>query len=59
MLGDVLESMQGLAMVEGSTPVTNKWINAGQWEVDIAGQRYPCKVSLAPMYDAKNVKIKA
>jgi len=39
--------------------VTKKWINAGKWEVDIAGKRYPAKASAVPMYDPKNEKIKA
>ena len=51
----------GLAMLEGSNirePLTTKWINAGTWEVDVAGTRYPARASLRPMFDPLNEKIK-
>ena len=46
-------------MVEAAEPITPKWIAAGEWEVDVAGTRYPARASLRPMYDPKNEKIKA
>ena len=50
----------GLAMAETSTgePVNAAYIKSGEWEVDIAGVRYPAAVSLRPMYDPKNLKVK-
>ncbi len=39
--------------------VSKKWIESGVWEVDVAGTRYPARVSLQPMYDPRNVRIKA
>ncbi|MCE1179459.1 MAG: FAD-dependent oxidoreductase [Micrococcales bacterium] len=35
-----------------------EWLRSGDWEVDIAGERYAAQVSLAPMYDPKNERIK-
>lgn len=46
-------------MGRGDTPLTKKYFESGKWEVDIAGVRHPATVSLAPMYDPKNTKIKA
>jgi 4-methylaminobutanoate oxidase (formaldehyde-forming) len=31
----------------------------GRWEIDIAGQLYPCEVSLRPLYDPEMKKIRA
>lgn len=39
--------------------INKKWIEAGEWEVDIAGVRYPARASAAPLYDPKNERIKA
>ena len=59
--GHTLGGAVGLSMVETAGEnefVNKKYINDGEWEVDIAGQRYPVSVSLRPMYDPKNTKIK-
>jgi 4-methylaminobutanoate oxidase (formaldehyde-forming) len=39
--------------------VTKKFVDSAVWEVDVAGVRYPAEVSLKPMYDPTNSKIKA
>ncbi len=39
--------------------MTAAWLDAGRWEVDIAGTKYPAVVSLRPMYDPTMAKIKA
>ena len=57
--GHTLGGACGLVMIEHDAPVTKKFINSGTWEVSIAGTRYPAAVSLQPMFDAKNMKIKA
>jgi len=59
--GHTLGGAVGLAMVtaeEGSV-VNKNYLTQGKWEVEIAGNRYPCKLSLAPMYDPNNKRIKA
>lgn len=64
--GHTLGGSVGLSMVAGNTPggdgtvpVSAKFIREGQWEVDVAGVRYPATVSLRPMWDPKNERIKA
>ncbi len=58
--GHTLGGAVGLAMVEaGGDPVTPAWIDAGRWEVDIAGTRYPAMASLRPLYDPTMARIKA
>lgn len=58
--GHTLGGAVGLAMVEADgEPVTAAWLDAGRWEVDIAGTKYPAAVSLRPMYDPTMARIKA
>jgi 4-methylaminobutanoate oxidase (formaldehyde-forming) len=60
--GFTLGGAVGLAMVgavSGGQPVTKAWLDSGTWEVDIAGLRYPATVSLRPLYDPANERIKA
>ena len=57
--GWTLGGAVGLAMVSGGGElVTRDWLNAGTWEVDIAGARHPVEVSLRPMYDPTSARIK-
>jgi 4-methylaminobutanoate oxidase (formaldehyde-forming) len=57
--GHTLGGAVGLVMAEAEEPVTKAFVDAGRWEVDIAGTRYPAAVSLRPMYDPENARIKA
>ena len=57
--GHTLGGAVGLAMIEAGEPLTPGWLNAGRWEIDIAGKRYPAEVSLKPLYDPQMERIKA
>lgn len=57
--GFTLGGAVGLAMIEAGEPIDNAYLEAGDWEVDIAGKRYPAVVSLRPLYDPKMERIKA
>ena len=50
----------GLTMLESmdGEPINKAYIENGNWEVEIADQRYPCQVKLSPFYDPKNTRIK-
>jgi glycine cleavage system aminomethyltransferase T len=39
--------------------VTPDYIKSGRYEIDIAGERYPAKVSLRPMYDPKLERVRS
>lgn len=60
--GHTLGGAVGLGMVSaaaGGAEVVNKqFLEEGKWEVEIAGKMYPAKVSLRPMYDPNNKKIR-
>jgi glycine cleavage system aminomethyltransferase T len=58
--GHTLGGAVGLAMIETTgEPLTQAWIDAGEWTVEIAANTYPATVSLRPLYDPMNTKIKA
>ena len=58
--GHTLGGAVGLAMVEGGgEPINNEWLAAGEWTVDIDASAYPAEVSLRPMYDPDNARIRS
>jgi hypothetical protein len=38
--------------------VNADWVNAGCYEVNVGGQLYPISVSLRPLYDPTNKRIR-
>ncbi|MCE3285358.1 MAG: Sarcosine dehydrogenase [Steroidobacteraceae bacterium] len=58
--GHTLGGAVGLAMVEPKNveAVDAAYLDSGRWEVEIAGRRHPVVVSLKPLYDPKNERIK-
>ena len=58
--GHTLGGAVGLAMIEGGEePVTADYLATGTWEIEIAGEIYPCTCSLRPLYDPEMLRIKA
>jgi 4-methylaminobutanoate oxidase (formaldehyde-forming) len=61
--GHTLGGAVGLAMVDtaasGGGPLDTAYTESGEWEVDIAGTRYPATASLRPLYDPTNARIRA
>ena len=56
--GHTLGGAVGLGFASTDEPLTAKIINAGNWEVDIAGKRVQAQASLRPLYDPKMERIK-
>jgi glycine cleavage system aminomethyltransferase T/glycine/D-amino acid oxidase-like deaminating enzyme len=56
--GWTLGASVGLAFVSADEKVTKDWLDAGTWEVDIAGERYDAEVSLRPMYDPTSARVR-
>ena len=48
----------GLGSVGADGPVTADWLREGRWEVDVAGTRSPCRVSLRPPYDPTSARVR-
>ena len=66
--GHTLDAPIGLAHISPDQPadgtaapviVNKKYLETGKWEVEINAKRYPLQLSLQPLYDPKNVRIKA
>jgi 4-methylaminobutanoate oxidase (formaldehyde-forming) len=57
--GHTLGGAVGLAMVDAGQPLTGAWLEEADWEVDVAGARVPAAVSLRPLYDPTNARIRA
>ncbi len=43
----------------GDAPLTKEWLEAGRWEIDLAGERYPASVSLKAPYDPASLRVKS
>ena len=57
--GFTLGGAVGLVMVEAGEPVDSAYLSSGRWQVDIGGTKYPARVSMRPLYDPDNARIKA
>jgi 4-methylaminobutanoate oxidase (formaldehyde-forming) len=58
--GFTLGGAMGMGFVEGDEDgATTDYINRGSYEIDIAGQRFPAKASLIPMYDPKGTRVRS
>jgi 4-methylaminobutanoate oxidase (formaldehyde-forming) len=49
----------GLAMVDGrGEAVTQAWLDAGRWEVEVADRRWPARASIKPLYDPTSERVR-
>jgi 4-methylaminobutanoate oxidase (formaldehyde-forming) len=57
--GYTLGGAVGLGFVESDEPVTKAWVEAGRYEIEVAGTRYPAVASLRPLYDPQQSRIRS
>ena len=57
--GHTLGASVGLGIVEADEPVKKAWVEAGNWEIEIAGARHAAIGSVGRMYDPKLERVKA
>ena len=57
--GHTLGGAVGLVMVEAGEPINQAYIDDGKWEIEVAGNVYPCMLSIKPLFDPENKKIKS
>ncbi len=57
--GHTLGGAVGLAMVQAPEAVDKAWLEGADWQVEVAEKVVPATVSLRPLYDPTNLKIKA
>jgi glycine cleavage system aminomethyltransferase T len=57
--GHTLGGAVGLAMVDADgAPLDQHWVDAGEWQVEVADRRYPAVASIRPLYDPKNERVR-
>ena len=57
--GFTLGGAMGMGFVENEEGASPEFINSGSYEIDIAGQRYPARASLRPLYDPGNERVRS
>jgi 4-methylaminobutanoate oxidase (formaldehyde-forming) len=57
--GHTLGGAIGLAMIDAGQPLDQAYLDAGQWEVEIAGETYPAIASIKPLYDPDMKRVRA
>jgi glycine cleavage system aminomethyltransferase T/glycine/D-amino acid oxidase-like deaminating enzyme len=57
--GHTLGGAVGLAMIERKAPVDEGYLRSGEWQVEIAGERWPAIVSATPLYDPGMERVRA
>lgn len=58
MYGHTLGAAIGLGYINDSNEVTDEYVAAGSYEIEIAGARIPAIASTTPLYDPGNKKIR-
>ncbi len=56
--GHTLGGAMGMGYVEHTDGVTVDLVNSGGFEIQVAGERFPAKTSLRPMYDPKGLRVR-
>ena len=59
MFGHTVGAVLGLGYIENpSAPASDAWIAAGHYEVEIATERVPARISLRAFYDPTSERVK-
>jgi heterotetrameric sarcosine oxidase gamma subunit len=56
--GFTLGGAVGLAMVDAGEPIDQKYVERGEWEVEIAGKSYAAIASIKPLYDPEMKRVR-
>ncbi len=57
--GFTLGGAVGLAMLEADRPIDRALLEAGRFELEVGARRVPARVSLAPFYDPRGLRVRA
>jgi 4-methylaminobutanoate oxidase (formaldehyde-forming) len=57
--GYTVDRSIGYGYVRHPDGVTSDWVLAGSYELEVATERVPAEVSLRPLYDPTNARIKS
>ena len=59
MYGHTLGATVALGYVSNPDGVSDAFVTAGRYEIDIGGRRYGARASLTPLYDPRNLRVRA
>jgi 4-methylaminobutanoate oxidase (formaldehyde-forming) len=60
MFGHTVGVSLGMGYVSNDgQPVSREWVLEGTYEIEIAGERVPARVSMAPFYDPKSERTRS
>jgi glycine cleavage system aminomethyltransferase T/glycine/D-amino acid oxidase-like deaminating enzyme len=59
MYGHTLGGAVGLGYVAGPAGMSDEFVLAGRYEIEVAGARVPATASLKPLYDASSSRVRA
>ena len=60
MWGHTLRQSLAMGYVANSRGIADaEYIDSGSYEVEVAGERIPARVSIQPFYDPKSLRVKA
>jgi 4-methylaminobutanoate oxidase (formaldehyde-forming) len=59
MFGHTIGSCIGLGYVHHTEPITAEWVESGTYEIEVATERFPARVSLKPFYDPAGLRVRA
>jgi len=57
--GYTIDNSIGYGYVRNPDGLTRDWVLAGRYELEVAGVRVPAELSLQPLYDPTNARVKA
>jgi 4-methylaminobutanoate oxidase (formaldehyde-forming) len=57
--GHTLGRPIGYGYVRNAGGVAEDWMKTGRYELEVASERVPCQIHVAPLYDPANARIKA
>jgi 4-methylaminobutanoate oxidase (formaldehyde-forming) len=57
--GYTIDRSIGVGYVRNPSGLTREWVLAGSYELEVAGMRVPAELSLQPLYDPTNARVKA
>ena len=55
--GVTLGGAVGLAMIDADEPINQRYLNEGEWFVQIGDAAYPARASLRPLYDPASKRV--
>ncbi|MEM7099749.1 MAG: FAD-dependent oxidoreductase [Pseudomonadota bacterium] len=59
MYGHTLGGAVGLGYVNNPEPIKPGFVREGTYEIEVAGERYPARAALRPLYDPKSERIRS